>query len=488
MTRQELYDKIKKSSKDAFIYEDMVKSGFWEGEKPQLPKDLSEKEIEIKRELKSLSMKIKEPKNALKEIHKKRMEEALKRREETRQKRVERDKKRKREREIKKREEIGFIGYSYIKALQKDDNIDIERLHSHNLPKIRDVKELSEKVGIDIGELRFLTYTQKVSPRTHYIKFKITKKIGGYREISAPMPKLKALQHWILEKILYKVAPHESANGFIRGKNIVSNASFHLNKSVVINIDLKNFFPTITFARVRGLFENFGYSTQISTIFAILLTEPVQEKVVVDGKEYFIYLGERTLPQGSPASPMVSNLICRKLDNRLSGLAKSLGFVYSRYADDLSFSAESYKNISKILFWIDIVVQEEGFTVHKEKTQVMRKGSSQKVTGIVVNEKLSIPRKDLRRFRALLHQIEKSGLEGKSWQGKSKNLMATLWGYANFINMVDSKKGEIYLDRVKRVLEKYPMRSESEERGENQKISENMLDEVLNIFKRGEER
>jgi hypothetical protein len=106
----------------------------------------------------------------------------------------------------------------------------------------------------------------------------------------------------------------------------------------------------------------------------------------------------------------------------------------------------------------------------------------------VVNEKLSIPRKDLRRFRALLHQIEKSGLEGKSWQGKSKNLMATLWGYANFINMVDSKKGEIYLDRVKRVLEKYPMRSESEERGENQKISENMLDEVLNIFKRGEER
>jgi hypothetical protein len=87
----------------------------------------------------------------------------------------------------------------------------------------------------------------------------------------------------------------------------------------------------------------------------------------------------------------------------------------------------------------------------------MKKGSRHEVTGVVVNEKLSVNAKELKKFRALLYQIEQSGLEGKSWHGKSENLMASVWGYANFIKMVDAKKGAKYMSQVKALLEKYPL-------------------------------
>ncbi|CAA6819949.1 MAG: Retron-type RNA-directed DNA polymerase (EC [uncultured Sulfurovum sp.] len=457
MTRQELYDEIKKTSKDSYILTEMKRLGFWDNAKPKMPEELIEKKTELQHELNQLSTKIKNPASVIKEIHKQRMADALVRREETKAKREAQAQKKAKERAEKKENKLGFIGHSFIH--DDETSAKLELLVTNNLFLIKDAKDLANKMGIDLKALRFLTYTQKLSRQSNYVHFKMAKKTGGFREISAPKPQLKRLQYWILENILNKVAVHEKAHGFVTNKSIMSNAQPHIGKAVVINCDLENFFPTLDYGRVKGLFKSLGYSAEVATILAILTTEAQQKEVTLDGEKLYLYTGKRYLPQGSPASPMITNLICRKLDKRMSGIADSLAFTYTRYADDMTFSATAYQNINKMMFWIKKVTKEEGFILHSKKTKIMKKGACHEVTGIVVNEKLSVNRKELKKFRALLYQIEQHGLEGKSWQGKTENLMASVLGYANFINMVDPVKGADYLKRVKALLQKYPMPS-----------------------------
>jgi len=456
MTRQELYDEIKKSSKDSYILSEMKRLGFWDSSKPKITQEFIEKKTKLQKELNSLSTKIQNPEAVIKEIHKQRMADALLRREETKKRRELKESKKRVQREADKKNHLGFIGHSFLDDINKK-NVDETLLNKNNLFLIKDAKDLANKMGVSLKELRFLTYTQKLSPKTDYVHFKMIKKSGGFRKISAPKPRLKRLQYWILENILNKVAVSEETHGFVSKKSIVTNAIPHIGKAVVINCDLENFFPTLNYARVKGLFKSLGYSAEVATILAILTTEAEQKRVSLDGEELFLYRGERYLPQGSPASPMISNLICRKLDKRMSGIAKSLDFTYTRYADDMTFSSHEYTKINKMMFWIRGITKEEGFILHPNKTKIMKKGSSHEVTGVVVNEKLSINAKELKRFRALLYQIDQSGLEGKSWNGKSENLMASIWGYANFIKMVDAKKGEKYMVQVKHLLEKYPI-------------------------------
>jgi len=455
MTRQELYDEIKKTSKESYILEEMKRLGFWDKSKPKVAQELIEKKVKLQKELNQLSTKIKDPQSVIHKIHKERKEEALKHREEIKLKREQRLKEQRDKQLVRKENQLGFIGHSFLVDEKISSNQKL--LNKNNLFLIKDAKDLANKMGIDLKRLRFLTYTQKLSNKQHYVRFKIAKKTGGFREISAPKPELKRLQYWILENILNKVEVHNKAHGFVNKRSIVSNAKLHINKSVVINCDLENFFPTLNYARVKGLFKSLGYSSEVATILAILTTEAEQKELLLDGEKLYLYTGNRYLPQGSPASPMITNLICKKLDKRMEGISKNLGFAYSRYADDMTFSSFEYDNINKMIHWIKKITKEEGFTLHPKKTRIMKKGARHEVTGIVVNEKLSINRKELKKFRALLYQIEHSGLDGKSWQGKSKNLMASIWGYANFIYMVDKEKGKKYIKQVKVLLEKYPI-------------------------------
>jgi retron-type reverse transcriptase len=455
MTRQELYDEIKKTSKDSYILEEMKRLGFWDSSKPKLTRELIEKKTSLQKELNQLSTKIKNPEAVIKEIHKERMADALKRREETKAKREAKEQEAIRRRAEKKENELGFVGHSFL--VDDDASSNQELLNKNNLFLIKDVKDLANKMGVNLKLLRFLTYTQKLSTKSNYVHFKMAKKSGGFREISAPKPELKRLQYWILENILNKVEVSGEAHGFVAKRSIVSNASAHIGKAVVINCDLENFFPTLNYARVKGLFKSLGYSAEVATVLAMLTTEAEQKEVLLDGEKLYLYTGKRYLPQGSPASPMITNLICRKLDKRMVGIAKSLEFTYTRYADDMTFSSNEYTKINKMMFWIKGITKDEGFILHPKKSKIMKKGSRHEVTGVVVNEKLSINRKELKRFRALLYQIEQSGLEGKSWHGKSENLMASVWGYANFIQMVDKKRGAKYMAQVKALLEKYPI-------------------------------
>src|SRR6185436_17792305 len=120
--------------------------------------------------------------------------------------------------------------------------------------------------------------------------------------------------------------------GFVSGRSTVSNARAHLGRSLVVNLDLKDFFPSVTFPRVRGLFESVGYSPAAATILALLCTESPRMAVDHDGTRHWVAVAERALPQGACTSPAIANLVARKLDRRLAGAAKKLGWTYTRYA------------------------------------------------------------------------------------------------------------------------------------------------------------
>ncbi len=217
-------------------------------------------------------------------------------------------------------------------------------------------------MNITQGELRFFAFYRPTSTVSHYIRFKIPKKIGGDRQVSAPMPRLKTAPTWILDCILCNIPLHEAAHGFRPQRSIVANAQPHVGADVIINFDLKNFFPSISYKRVKGLFSSFGYSETAATIFALLCTEADVEEVELDGQTYYVAMSDRHLPQGSPASQAITNIMCRRLDKRLSAMAAELGFVYTRYADDFTFSAseDSWRHICNVFRRTESIVNHMG--------------------------------------------------------------------------------------------------------------------------------
>lgn len=455
-TRQELYDRIRETSKEEFILEEMVRLGFWaknEG-KPAIAEKLIERSGELGRELNKLISKQNKYKNRdflLKELRKKRMADAKARRVETKERR-EKQRIEKAEAWAKKKEhDIIYLGKEVSGGLNNKEN-DAEKLASFGLPLFDGVDELAKAMKISLGQLRFLAFSRKTSKTTHYKRFNVAKKTGGFRTISAPMPRLKAAQYWILEHVLYKVTSHEAAHGFVPEKSIVSNAKAHVGQEVVINLDLKDFFPSIAYKRVKGMFRALGYSEQIATIFGLLCTEPQVDEVEIDGETYYVAKSERVLPQGAPTSPAVTNIMCYRMDKRFAGAAKALDFNYTRYADDLTFSAsgKALGDVGRVLWQSNEIIKDEGFTLHPDKVKVMRKGRRQEVTGIVVNEKISLNRKTLKKFRAVLHKIEMNGIDGVTWG--NGHILNTIQGYANYIGMVDAEKGKPYIERVNAIL------------------------------------
>ncbi len=338
---------------------------------------------------------------------------------------------------------------------------DPAQLQSNNLPLCNSHEAIAQAMGISVKGLRFLAFSRK---KSHYIRFQIPKKTGGNRKISAPTHLLKKYQNWILENILEKIQLHEAAHGFRLKHSIVTNAEHHVGKEVIINIDLKDFFPSISYRRVKGLFKSFGYSETASTIFGLICTEQKIKEVEVNGKiEFLLSWTERYLPQGAPTSPAITNILCSRLDRRLHSMAKQYGFDYTRYADDLTFSAsgESLDNICNIFQNTRFIVDQEDFEINEQKTRVIRRYQQQEVTGIVVNDKLNVSREKLKNFRAVLYQIEKDGLEGHKW-GQSEDIIASIEGFANFVSMVNSEKGAKFKEQIDRIKKKYGRKKEAE--------------------------
>lgn len=324
-----------------------------------------------------------------------------------------------------------------------------ERAAENELPPLDSPRQLAEALGLSLSELRWLAYHRDAATRIHYRRFTIPKRDGSERAIWAPMPKLKNAQHWILRNIAEKLLVHGSVHGFLPGRSTLTNAAAHANPKVVVKMDIKDFFPTVTLPRVRGLFRKAGYREQVATLLALLCTESPREVVEHDGQTYYVALGPRCLPQGAPTSPALTNTLCLRMDQRLSALAKRLGWRYTRYADDLTLSLpHDYKDkprLGALVGTVRRVVEAEGFTIHPSKTRVARAGARQTITGLVVNgdQAPRAPRKFRRELRAAIHNSR----NGKPLHdGVSPT---TLAGSAAYVYMTDPELGAKLLEAIK---------------------------------------
>jgi retron-type reverse transcriptase len=318
----------------------------------------------------------------------------------------------------------------------------VEKLNSLGLPILATPAELAVALGLSIPRLRWLAFHADVATRVHYVSFTVPKKSGGTRTLSAPHRTLAAAQRWVLKNIVSRLLVESPAHGFLPGRSILTNAKPHCGKAVVANLDLENFFPSITFPRVRSVFHRIGYSPAVATILALLCTECPRKIVEYDGKKYHVALGPRGLPQGACTSPGLSNQVARRLDRRLQGLASKLALTYTRYADDITFSREAEFNsrVGYLLARVRHIAEAEGFAVNVKKTRVLRRNAAQRVTGLVVNEKLGIGRKELRRLRAILHRAKKEGLDAQNRDGKP-HFRAWLEGKIAYVSMVRPDAG-----------------------------------------------
>jgi len=283
-----------------------------------------------------------------------------------------------------------------------------------------------------------INYLMNIYNDSTYKVFYIPKKSGGFRTITAPDQNLKLIQsrlNFILN-LVYK--PKASSHGFVFNKNIVTNANAHVGKSNVLNIDLKDFFPSINFGRTRGVFIGKPYSIpdNIATIIAN------------------ICCFDNSLPQGAPTSPVISNLICSRLDQKLIKLAKENFCFYTRYADDITFSNSKRLFPEDLTEKITNIINEEGFNVNEKKIRLQSKYKRQEVTGITVNKKLNISRKYIKNIRAILHNCRINGIELTTKMYNEKyskfrlvgipDFLSSLKGKIEFIGMVRGKSDEIY--------------------------------------------
>ncbi|MGE3805160.1 MAG: reverse transcriptase family protein [Gemmataceae bacterium] len=316
-----------------------------------------------------------------------------------------------------------------------------ERAAENELPALDTPLQLAEALSLSISELRWLSFHREAATRIHYRRFTIPKRNGTPRPIWAPMKKLKAAQRWINRNIVERLVVHGAAHGFLPGRSILTNAEHHTDARIVLKMDIEGFFPTVTLPRVRGVFRKAGYRERVATLLALLCTESPREVVHLDGKEYYVALGPRCLPQGAPTSPGLTNALCLKLDQRLDGLAKKYGWRYTRYADDLTFSLPTSHadkpHLGTLLGLVERIVKAEGFRIQREKTRVSRKGGRQKVTGLVVNGAAPprVPRKLRRQLRAAVHNLK----QGKPLhEGET---LHTLVGYTAYIEMCHPELG-----------------------------------------------
>ena len=323
----------------------------------------------------------------------------------------------------------------------------------NGLPAVGDVDAFAKAVGLAIPRLRWLSYHREVDTGTHYRRWLVPKRDGSQRLISAPKSDLKRVQRWIMREVTEHLPVHGAAHGFLVGRSIVSNARVHAGARIVVKLDIRGFYPTVTLRRVKGLLRRAGLGEQVATLMALLATESPREEVQTHGRTHYVAIGPRSLPQGAPTSPSITNALCLRLDCRLSGLANKLGCRYTRYADDLTFSwhGSDKSDVGALLRAVRMIVRAEGFEIHTAKTRVMRKGARQKVTGLVVNAvregvpPVRVPRKTVRQLRAAIKNREL----GRPGKGES---LEQLKGMAAFVMMTDRARGGAFMARIDKLI------------------------------------
>jgi len=343
-----------------------------------------------------------------------------------------------------------------------------EAAKAWRIPKIESVGELAAWLGVTASELEWFADLKRLNARvgngcgpvSHYHYRILAKKTGNIRLIEAPKPRLKELQRVILAELLEMIPSHSAAHGFLKGHSIKTFAAPHVGKRVVLRMDLRDFFASISGPRVQAFFRTAGYPDAVADLLGGICTNAAPRRIWKQaGKELDpLSMAEaralyawRHLPQGAPTSPAMANLCAWRVDCRLSGLAEAAGAVYTRYADDLAFSGgeDLDRCVERLSLRAAAILLEEGFTVHHRKTRVMRKSVRQYLAGLVTNERINVVRADFDRLKAILTNCARHGAESQNREGHPAFRMH-LDGRVGFVEMVNPAKGA----RLRRKFEK----------------------------------
>lgn len=329
------------------------------------------------------------------------------------------------------------------------------------VPEIASVGALASFLGVGDGELawfadaRALERTVEDERLRHY-RYGFLRRPGRpVRVLERPKRRLKDIQRRILHEILDWIPAHEAAHGFTRGRSVRSHASEHTGQFVVIRLDLEDFFASIAASRAYGIFRTAGYPESVAHSLTALTTNVVPSGLWMslprpaDSRQIDAHhrLGRRLatphLPQGAPTSPALANLAAFRLDRRLTGLAASLEVSYTRYADDLTFSGpvRLVRAANTLRRAVAEIAREEGFAVNDHKSLLATRAGRQRVCGVVVNERLNVPRYEYDILKAILHH---SRVHGPASQNREAvpDFRAHLLGRLSWIESLNPKRGE----------------------------------------------
>lgn len=276
-------------------------------------------------------------------------------------------------------------------------------------------------------------YLQFKTRQKAYSNFEIPKRSGGTRTIMAPNRELKAVLRALAAILQRFWAPSIEVYGFSKGRSVVEGAGKHVGKPYLLNMDLKDFFTSIHLGMVMYSLMRTGLTADTALFIGRLSTALAKD-------------GRLVLPQGAPTSPILSNIACERMDRRIARLAECFGVTYTRFADDLSFSADynAFKEGDAFRTCLEAIIRDEGFTVNEAKTRLQKRGSRQEVTGLTVSEKVNVSRKWLKSFRADIHRMETRGctmadvrraygklawmrLARNGWDPASRKLFNRIW-------------------------------------------------------------
>ncbi len=318
----------------------------------------------------------------------------------------------------------------------------------YSLSSFEDLAEL-----LEIPKNKLYYYTYKADKKKHYRKFDIPKKSGGTREIHAPSTPLKIIQQKLNQILQAVYIPKASVHGFVRDKGILTNAKRHLEngrKRYIFNLDLKDFFPTITSKRITGLLMSVPYNLPFSVASAITQ----------------LCCFNNQLPQGAPTSPILSNMICAKMDTEIRILAQQSKCTYTRYADDISISTTLPKfpsafavtnalNVFIVGGALSSIIENNGFKINEKKVRLLTRNNRQEITGLTVNKFPNIRRSFVRQIRAMLYAWDKFGLEQAQveyqkkfypdWKGTAPSFKKVVRGKLEFLRMVRGEENQLYI-------------------------------------------
>lgn len=317
------------------------------------------------------------------------------------------------------------------------------------LPPIENQDDLARLVNLRPAELAWFAdhrhwLRSQTGPLQHYRVRQLPKR-DGVRLLEIPKPRMRELQRTVLHRVLDAVPPHPAAHGFRRGRSGTTFAAPHSGVAVVLRIDLRDFFPRVTVARVRAVFATIGYPPPVAAALADLCTTstPIAALAGIHPSTAGL-LRSRHLPQGSPTSPALSNLVLRNVDRRISGYAANRGLVYTRYADDLALSGDRMA-IERTQWVVSRIVADEGFPHHPAKVRVMRSHQRQQLAGLVTNAHPQASRGDYDLLRALLHNAINTGAAAQNRRGHPE-FRAHIYGRIAWIGATNSTRRNALLE------------------------------------------